>query len=125
MSVNSIPAVFMLVICRLNMDTANKMVNTCLMFAVQRPSNQFFGKHCDGGVKHTSHSHAQSSCFLVRRETDDVQPEGDAPVHDQTGSAEPGHLMGAPVSNTLQLVADPRVKHALDERQRAHPSQQV
>jgi hypothetical protein len=78
-----------------------------------------------GSVKRTGHSHAQRSRFLVRRETDNVQPESDAPVCDQPDGAKPSHLVGAPVPNILQLPADPRVKHALDERQRAHPSQQV
>jgi hypothetical protein len=78
-----------------------------------------------GGVKRTGHSHAQRSCFLVRRETDNVQPKSDTPVHKQPGSAEPSHLMCAPIPDILQLPADPRVKDALNERQRAHPSQQV
>ena len=96
------------------------------MFPTQRRSHQFSEKHGgDGGVKHTCHSHAQRSRFLIRRKTDNVQSEGDAPVHNQSGRAEPSHLMCTPVPNLLQLPADPRVKHTLDERQRAHPSQQV
>ena len=79
----------------------------------------------DGSVKRTCYSHAQRSRLLVRCETDDVHPEGYTSVHDQCGRAEPSHLMRAPVPDMVQLPTDPCAKHTLDERQRAHPSQQV
>lgn len=76
-------------------------------------------------VKRTGHSHAQRPCLLIRGETDDVQPKGDTPVHEQSGRAEPSHLMRAPIPDVPQLPTDPRIKHTLDKRQRTHPSQQV
>ena len=76
-------------------------------------------------VKRTGHGHAQRPCLLIRGETDDVQPKGDTPVHEQSSRAEPSHLMRAPVPDVLQFPTDPRIKHTLDKRQRAHPSQQV
>ena len=107
------------------MKTANKMVNTCLIFAARWPSSVFRKHGGHGGVKHTGYRHAQGSRLFVCRETDDVQPECNTSVCNQPGRAEPRHLMRAPVPNVLQLPADPRIKHTLDERQRAHPSQQV
>lgn len=73
----------------------------------------------------TSNSHSQSARLLVRRETDDVQPECDCPIDNQSNRFMPRHFRCAINPNPIQLSTPIPKEDALHEREWTHPHQQV
>lgn len=106
---------------RSNSSTANRIVKTCLMFAVKE-SAQVKTTH---KPQRTGDCHTERTRFFVGRETDYVKSECDAAVDEQSCKSEPSHLVCAPLAYAIELAAQMGVKYALDEREWAHSCQQI